>query len=276
MNKMLFQLILIMLLTNVGFSQSFKYLKKEDRYIFIDAKKKKREDLKFYNVGFFTEGYCKVSDGELWGLINSNGELTEEITYDGIHCVNSEWIGKMRTKWELLVSDGGKGTEASYDSILCYSEYDNNHLLLWEGEGAYVFNVLSNDIIDSINKDQEIYEQEVFAICQEGAIMKCCEDEESAMDILKCNRDSLNSYVYSRLEQEKIKCPTEKCLAWIHFVVNIDGTIEGIKFIRRYNYEMDKKLLEIIRDQPKWIPGKQKGKNVNVVIELPVDYGKGL
>lgn len=56
------------------------------------------------------------------------------------------------------------------------------------------------------------------------------------------------------------------------FVVEKDGSITDIKVVRGLDDSMDKDAVRIIKEMPKWIPGKQKGKVVRVYYTLPISY----
>ena len=58
----------------------------------------------------------------------------------------------------------------------------------------------------------------------------------------------------------------------IGFVVCKDGTIADVVVERSINPELDKEALRVVNSMPKWIPGKQNGKNVNVKYRVPITF----
>lgn len=56
------------------------------------------------------------------------------------------------------------------------------------------------------------------------------------------------------------------------FVVNKDGSIVDIQVVRSVDPSLDKEAERVIRNMPKWNPGKQRGKSVRVKYTLPVNF----
>ncbi len=60
--------------------------------------------------------------------------------------------------------------------------------------------------------------------------------------------------------------------ALVSFVVRTDGTLSDIKIIRHLDPDLDAEAIRLIKSMPKWIPGYQKGKAVNVKYVLPITF----
>jgi len=58
----------------------------------------------------------------------------------------------------------------------------------------------------------------------------------------------------------------------IKFVVRKDGTIDNPQILRDPGLGMGEEALRIVKLMPKWIPGEQRGKSVNVFINLPIRF----
>jgi len=59
---------------------------------------------------------------------------------------------------------------------------------------------------------------------------------------------------------------------YLNFVVNKQGGIENVKVIRGVDPSLDKEAIRVIKKMPKWIPGKQRGKAVNVSYSVPINF----
>lgn len=59
---------------------------------------------------------------------------------------------------------------------------------------------------------------------------------------------------------------------WVSFVVGKDGKIKNTKIERGVSQYLDAEALRVINAMPDWIPGKQRGKAVNVSFNLPVKF----
>lgn len=66
---------------------------------------------------------------------------------------------------------------------------------------------------------------------------------------------------------------------YISFVIEEDGSITNAEVLRGIGGGCDEEALRVIREMPKWTPGKQKGKPVRVQFNMPIKFtlseGKG-
>ncbi len=58
----------------------------------------------------------------------------------------------------------------------------------------------------------------------------------------------------------------------VSFVVWKDGTIGNIKILRGLGAGLDEEAVRVIKAMPRWKPGNQNGKNVNVEFNMPVSF----
>lgn len=59
----------------------------------------------------------------------------------------------------------------------------------------------------------------------------------------------------------------------VSFVVTKDGSINNITVLKSSNYpELDNEALRVVKSMPKWSPGKNKGKVVNVRYTIPIQF----
>src|SRR5690554_4243287 len=58
----------------------------------------------------------------------------------------------------------------------------------------------------------------------------------------------------------------------VNFVVNKDGSIDDVNIVRGVDPSIDAEAVRVIESMPKWKPGKQRGKEVNVRYTLPVVF----
>jgi len=58
----------------------------------------------------------------------------------------------------------------------------------------------------------------------------------------------------------------------LRFTVTKEGDIEDVIVLRSLAYEFDREAVRVIKSMPKWIPGKQNGKNVDVYYNVPVAF----
>jgi protein TonB len=58
----------------------------------------------------------------------------------------------------------------------------------------------------------------------------------------------------------------------LRFVVSKTGEITDVNIIKGLDPSCDKEAVRVVKTMPKWIPGKQNGRNVPVYYTLPVVF----
>ena len=59
---------------------------------------------------------------------------------------------------------------------------------------------------------------------------------------------------------------------YVEFVVSAIGKVEEPKILRGIAGPLDEEALRVIREMPDWIPGKHRGKEVPVIMRLPIRF----
>ena len=59
---------------------------------------------------------------------------------------------------------------------------------------------------------------------------------------------------------------------YVEFVVEKDGNLSHIKVLRGVHPALDSEAVSIVRQMPKWEPGKQRGKSVRTVYRVPIEF----
>lgn len=73
---------------------------------------------------------------------------------------------------------------------------------------------------------------------------------------------------------ENYKTPKVKKLSgkvYVTFVIEIDGSITGIKVLRDIGYGTGKEAIRVLQISPKWMPGEQNGKKVRCAFSIPIE-----
>ena len=58
----------------------------------------------------------------------------------------------------------------------------------------------------------------------------------------------------------------------VAFIVEPDGSVSNAKLMRSIDPSIDQEALRVVRQMPKWIPGKQNGAAVRVKYNVPVTF----
>ena len=56
------------------------------------------------------------------------------------------------------------------------------------------------------------------------------------------------------------------------FVVEKDGSISDVNVAKSVDPSLDKEAVRVLKQMPKWTPGKQKGEPVRVKYTVPVTF----
>lgn len=59
---------------------------------------------------------------------------------------------------------------------------------------------------------------------------------------------------------------------YVQFIINKKGKIESVECIRSPHESLAKEAERVIKLMPRWKPGRQKGKKVNVRYTLPINF----
>lgn len=59
---------------------------------------------------------------------------------------------------------------------------------------------------------------------------------------------------------------------YVTFVVEKDGSVTGVRVLRDIGGGCGQEAVRVVKSMPKWTPGKQRGKNVRVQYNLPVNF----
>ncbi|RYU95937.1 energy transducer TonB [Emticicia agri] len=59
---------------------------------------------------------------------------------------------------------------------------------------------------------------------------------------------------------------------YMSFVIEKDGSITDVKVVKGVGFGLDEEATRVVKLMPKWIPGKQNGRNVRVRFTLPVTF----
>jgi TonB family protein len=59
---------------------------------------------------------------------------------------------------------------------------------------------------------------------------------------------------------------------FVQFVVNSSGIVKDVIVVRGAHPALNAEAVRVIKSSPKWTPGKQRGKNVNVQFTFPVIF----
>lgn len=85
--------------------------------------------------------------------------------------------------------------------------------------------------------------------------------------------DSMYAYIHKNLKYpEKAKAEGIEGRVFVQFVIEKDGSISNILIKRAIGGGCEEAAVEMIKNMPKWKPGKQRGKPVRFQFVLPIKF----
>ncbi|MBK8562139.1 MAG: M56 family metallopeptidase [Saprospiraceae bacterium] len=114
---------------------------------------------------------------------------------------------------------------------------------------------------------------EIFKVVEEMPRFPGCEDVADVTERKKCSEQQMMEFIF-----KNIKYPAEakekgiEGTAYVKFVIEKDGSITGAEIVRNLENGCGEELKRLVGTMPKWIPGKQRGREVRVQFVLPVKF----
>jgi protein TonB len=124
-------------------------------------------------------------------------------------------------------------------------------------------------------------EEEVFTVVEEMPRFPGCEEMKGDInEIKKCSAEKLFHYIFTNLKYpEEAKKNGVQGTVIARFIIQKDGTIGDVNILRDPGMSLGdeaKKVLKSMNTVPlKWIPGRQRGKAVNVFYTVPIKFELG-
>ena len=109
-------------------------------------------------------------------------------------------------------------------------------------------------------EEEEVVEQEIFKIVEE-------------MPSYPGGEQKLMEYVAKNIKYPQIARETGiQGRVYVNFVVEPDGSVSNVSVLRGIGGGCDEEAMRVVKNMPKWKPGKQRGKAVRVQYMLPVNF----
>lgn len=147
------------------------------------------------------------------------------------------------------------------DGTICYVvslDYQIPEYRKSEYYGADVFIPMVE--IEVVEEEEEEEEQTIFTVVEESAMFPGGQEE-----LMKYISENL------RYPQQAREEGTQG-LVYVTFVVEKDGSLTDIRILRDLGNGCGEEAVRIVKTMPKWIPAKQRGKEVRMQYNLPVKF----
>ena len=85
--------------------------------------------------------------------------------------------------------------------------------------------------------------------------------------------DAFLSYIKTNIRYpEAARDAKKQGKIFVSFVVASTGNITDVNIIKGVDPELDEEAIRVIESMPRWIPGKQHGKNCAVKVSIPIVF----
>ena len=116
---------------------------------------------------------------------------------------------------------------------------------------------------------------EVFQIVESMPRFPGCEHIDGRSERISCANEKLSTFVKKNLKiPEQVKSGEIEGKGIVSFVVLPSGRICTQSVLRSLCEPCDKEMIRLVNSMPKWIPGSQRGTNVAVLFNYPVEFSK--
>jgi protein TonB len=80
--------------------------------------------------------------------------------------------------------------------------------------------------------------------------------------------DSLSNYLHSKTKLTD----GGKGIVYVRFIIDKAGKVTNPEVVKGIDEITNEAALNIVKEMPNWIPGKNNGENVNVLYSLPIKF----
>ncbi len=85
--------------------------------------------------------------------------------------------------------------------------------------------------------------------------------------------EALRNYVADNLQYPKIALENRiQGQVKVKFVISATGNVQDVKLSSGVDPSLDKEAIRLVESMPKWKPGSQRGQNVEVAYEIPINF----
>lgn len=131
-----------------------------------------------------------------------------------------------------------------------------------------VIEVPETSMLDAARPDQDV--REIFKVVQEMPKFGGCDTKE-------CSNEALIAYIKDNIVYpESAKKEGIEGRALVQFVIEANGTVSSVNVVKTPDERLGltaKNIVLSMNDlEEKWQPGKQRGKNVAVLMTLPFTF----
>lgn len=131
------------------------------------------------------------------------------------------------------------------------------------------------DLVDDVDESQSDYSSNETAMNEETSNSdgNSIDDVKEVMPEFPGGPQALMDYLKANVIFPKVaEDDGIQGRVVVSYVVDIDGSITDVQVVQSVHPALDKEAMRVVRNMPKWIPGKHDGKAVQVKYSLPINF----
>lgn len=118
----------------------------------------------------------------------------------------------------------------------------------------------------------ECIDPEPFVAVQSMPLFPGCKDTTllNYSEKQQCSERALLDYIFKHLDLTNLPPDADPGTIVVGFTVEMDGSVSNIEIIRSNGPFIDQRVIKMIKQMPKWEPGRQRGRPVRTKFYLPL------
>jgi TonB family protein len=209
----------------------------------------------------------KNSETEAWNDAKSNNTIEGFKSFllnypDGVYFIEAQ------KKIDEIIDKDDWDSAILINTKVAYQEYLKKHPDgRWIADANQKITVLDKLILKKNEQQREVIQQKSNSDNEE--VYSIVEDmPEFPGGELALRQYIANSVKYPVIAQKN----GIQGKVYVTFVIGKDGSVYNVSIARSVDPSLDKEALRVVNAFPKWKPGKQRGKPVNVSYTVPINF----
>ena len=129
------------------------------------------------------------------------------------------------------------------------------------------------EVREIATKQEEVDETTIFTIVESMPTFPGCENAGDEQKKQECFSSKIQQYLGNNIKYPPIaKDNNMTGTVYISFVISTSGSVKDIKVLRGLGGGCEEEAMRVVQGLPKFTPGKQRGKPVQVQYTLPIKF----
>jgi len=261
------------------FSEGYGVFEEKLKFGYLDSKFKLVIPAEYDDAGAFNDGLAYVCKDGKYGYIDKKGKIVIDLQYDYISSFkdgfaiarirNTDTLEYGKSRYKMAVIN--KNNEVIGNKW--FSSVDNQHEDYFDAkikkERYYLYTNGEVELIPEKQKDIKEVESDEEIEEEVEVSFAVIEDKPEYPG----GQNALLKYI-----AENTKYPMSakengiKGTLYVKFVISKTGEVINVAVINPISPIINKEAIRVIKSMPKWKPGKQRGKFVNVQYVVPISF----